>query len=192
MRRHTAALALMACLAASALGACAGGTPSPTAPRRAEASLAADALGDHYAVLELFADSVADAQPPEEFSPSELAQATAQILAGRIRAVHDDYGAVSVAMTAADYERGVSLWMRLSVAQAALELLAEDAARLGADPATAPADVRLLAEELSGALELGRVTGRVAARTFGGLSRAGVSSFQAPVPARVNPRLRST
>ena len=81
------------------------------------------------------------------------------------------YSAVSLAMTAADYERGVSLWMRLSLAQAALELLEEDATRLGEDPDTGPAEVHHLADQLSGALELGRVTGRVAALTFTGGTR---------------------
>ncbi|HKT60413.1 MAG TPA: hypothetical protein VJQ46_10190, partial [Gemmatimonadales bacterium] len=82
-------------------------------------------------------------------------------------ALSGDYGTLSVAMTAADYERGVSLWMRLALAQAALELIHEDATRLGSDPTTAPADVRDLADRLGGALELGRVTGRMASRTFG-------------------------
>ena len=147
------------------------GVPIPS-PVRASASVAADALGDHYAALQLVADSMGAAHPADADAPSELAQVTARNLAGRIRALADDYGSVSVAMTAADYERGVSLWMRLSLAQAALDLLEEDASRLAADPATAPADVRDLADRLSGVLELGRVTGRVASRTFG-----------APVPA---------
>ncbi|MEP6689242.1 MAG: hypothetical protein ABJC36_12910, partial [Gemmatimonadales bacterium] len=124
-------------------------------------------LGDHYAALEVVVDSVGAAQSADDAAPSELAQVTARNLAGRIQALSEDYGTVSLAMTAADYERGVSLWMRLALAQAALELIQEDAYRLGADPATGPADVRDLADRLSGALELGRVTGRVAARTFG-------------------------
>ena len=130
------------------------GAPVPS-PVRASASVAADALGDHYAALQLVADSVGAAQPAADDAPSELAQVTARNLAGRIRALADDY------------ERGVSLWMRLALAQAALDLLEEDASRLAADPATAPADVRDLADRLSGVLELGRVTGRVASRTFG-------------------------
>ena len=156
---------LLAGSIALGLGACAGGrTPSPVRP---SASAAANALGDHYAALELIADSVGAALPADDAAPSELAQVTARILAGRIQALSDDYGTVSVAMTAADYERGVSLWMRLALAQAALELIQEDAFRLGNDPATGPADVRDLADRLSGVLELGRVTGRVASRTFG-------------------------
>jgi hypothetical protein len=130
-----------------------------------------DILGDHYAELELMADSIGAAQATlseEEDASSELAQVTARNLAGRIRSLYPDYSAVSLAMTASDYERGVSLWMRLSMAQAALELLEEDATRLGEDPDTGPAEVHRLADQLSGALELGRVTGRVAARTFTG------------------------
>jgi hypothetical protein len=143
-----------------------GRAPTPS-PLRPSASAAASALGDHYGALELIADSVGAAQSADDAAPSELAQVAARNLAGRIQALSDDYGTVSVAMTAADYERGVSLWMRLALAQAALELIQEDAFRLGNDPATGPADVRDLADRLSGVLEFGRVTGRVASRTFG-------------------------
>jgi len=150
-----------------ALGAAGcGGAPTP-APARPSASAAADTLGDHYAALEVLADSVGAAQAADDATPSELAQVTAQNLARRIQALSSDYVNVSVAMTAAEYERGVSLWMRLALAQAALDLLQEDAARLGNDPTTGPDDVRDLADRLSGVLELGRVTGRVASRTFG-------------------------
>jgi hypothetical protein len=145
--------ALLAGSIALGLGACAGArTPAPVRP---SASAAAEALGDHYAALELIADSVGAAQPADDAAPSEFAQVTARNLAGSIQTLSDDYGAVSVAMTAADYERGVSLWMRLALAQAALELIQEDAIRLGDDPTTGPADVRELADRLSGVLELG-------------------------------------
>ncbi len=136
-------------------------------PVRSSASAVADTLGDHYAALELVADSVVAAQSADDAAPSELAQVTARNLAGRIRALSGDYGTLSVAMTAANYEQGMSLWMRLALAQAALEMLEEDADRLANDPATGPADVRDLADRLGGALELGRVTGRVASRIFG-------------------------
>ena len=156
-------------------------TGAPVAsPVRASASVAADALGDHYAALQVVADSVGAAQLADD-APSELAQVTARNLAGRIHALADDYGSVSVAMTAADYERGVSIWMRLAFAQAALDLLEEDASRLAADPATAPADVRDLADRLSGVLELGRVTGRVASRTFGAPAPQAPASTRAPL-----------
>lgn len=155
------------------LAACAGGAPPSPSPSvrsaalRPSASAAAATLGDHYAALERVANAVAAAMPADDAVPSELAQVTARNLAGHIRALSGDYTTVSVAMTAADYERGVSLWMRLALAQAALELLEEDAHRLADDPATGPAEVRDLADRLSGALELGRVTGRAASRTFG-------------------------
>jgi hypothetical protein len=137
------------------------------ASARPSAAAAAGTLGDHYAALQRLADSVRVAQSAEDAAPSEVAQVTARNLAGRIRALADDYGSVSLSMTAAEYERGVSLWMRLALAQAALDMLEEDAARLGADAATGPADLRDLADQLSGVLELGRVTGRVASRAFG-------------------------
>ena len=168
MRSVAAAALALALLAGSmALGLGGGeGAPAPS-PVRPSASAAAGALGDHYAALELIADSVFAAQAAEDAAASELAQVTARNLAGHIQALSGDYETVSVAMTAAEYERGVSLWMRLALAQAALELIQEDAFRLGNDPATGPADVRDLADRLSGVLEFGRVTGRVASRTFG-------------------------
>ncbi|MEP7177322.1 MAG: hypothetical protein ABI860_12305 [Gemmatimonadales bacterium] len=140
--------------------------PSPS-PVRPSAAAVANTLGDHYAALELAADSVVAAHSAADAAPSELAQVTARNLALRIRAVSGDYEALSVAMTAANYERGQSLWVRLALAQAGLEMLEEDAARLGGDPATGPAEVRDLADRLSGVLELGRVSGRAASRTFG-------------------------
>jgi hypothetical protein len=144
------------------------GRPGPApAPARPSAAATAGALSDHYTALQLAADSVVAAQSADDLAPSELAQVTARNLAGRIRAVSQDYETLSVAMTAADYERGTSLWMRLALAQAALETLEEDAVRLGDDSATGPADVRNLADQLSGVLELGRVTGSAAARMFG-------------------------
>ncbi len=166
MRAFIASALAPAVLAGSIALGLGGRAPAPS-PVRPSASAAASALGDHYAALELIADSVAAAQSADDAAPSELAQVAARNLADRIQALSDDYGTVSVAMTAADYERGASLWMRLALAQAALELVREDALRLGHDPATGPADVRDLADRLSGVLEFGRVTGRVASRTFG-------------------------
>jgi broad specificity phosphatase PhoE len=165
-----------------ALGACGAPAAAPI-PLRPTASAAADSLGDHYAALELVADSVVAAQSPDDAAPSELAQVTARNLAGRIEALSGDYGTLSVAMTAADYERGVSLWMRLAMAQAALELIHEDAYRLANDPTTGPADLRDLADRLSGALELGRVSGRMASRAFGGSERRG-RPFPPPAACR--------
>ena len=177
---------LMPALAAGSLAfvlsACGGAPATAPVPARPTASAAADSLGDHYAALELFADSVFAAQSPDDAAPSELAQVTAGNLAGRIEALSGDYGTLSVAMTAADYERGVSLWMRLALAQAALEMLHEDATRLATDPATGPAELRDLADRLSGALELGRGSGRRASRAFGG-ARAGQGPLAAPAAA---------
>ena len=165
--RAVLAPALVAGPIALGLGAPTGAPRPVPSPVRPSAAAAADTLGDHYAALELAADSVVAAQSADDAAPSEFAQVTVQNLARRIHAVSGDYETLSVAMTAAEYERGRSLWVRLALAQAALEILEQDAARLGADPATGPADVRDLAEQLSGALELGRVSGRQASRTFG-------------------------
>lgn len=165
--RTALAPALLAGSITLGLGACTGAARPAPSPVRPSASAAAGALGDHYAALERVADSLVAAQAADDAAPSELAQVTVRNLAGRIRALSGDYGTLSVAMTAANYEQGLSLWMRLALAQAALELLQEDADRLGDDPVTGPADVRDLADRLSAVLELGRVTGRVASRTFG-------------------------
>ena len=183
----TLRVGLMPALAAGslafALSACGGASTSLPAPARPTAAAAADSLGDHYAALEVLADSVVAAQSPDDAAPSELAQATARHLAGRIEALSGDYGTLSVAMTAAEYERGVSLWMRLAMAQAALELIHEDAYRLANDPTTGPAELRDLADRLSGALELGRVSGRMASRAFGG-ARSGERPITPPAPCR--------
>ncbi|HET8836389.1 MAG TPA: hypothetical protein VFN08_16805 [Gemmatimonadales bacterium] len=168
--RSPIGVGLMPALAAGSLAFALSACGAPAAvpiPLRPTASAAADSLGDHYAALEWLADSVVAAQSPDDAAPSELAQVTARNLAGRIEALSGDYGTLSVAMTAADYERGVSLWMRLAMAQAALELIHEDAYRLANDPTTGPSDLRDLADRLSGALELGRVSGRMASREFG-------------------------
>ena len=165
--RAALAPALLAGPIAIGFGARSGAPrPSPS-PVRPSAFAAADTLGDHYAALQRAADSVQAAQSAADAAPSELAQVTARNLARRIHAVSGDYETLSLAMTAADYERGLSLWMRLALAQAALEILEEDAARLGDDPATGPADLRDLADQLSAVLELGRVSGRAASRAFG-------------------------
>ena len=164
--RAALAPALLAGPIAFGLGARSGPGPSPS-PARPSPVAAADSLSDHYTALQRAADSVVATQSAGHAAPSELAQVTARNLARRIHAVSGDYETLSVAMTAADYPRGGALWIRLALAPAALELLEEDAARLGDDPATGPADVRDLANQLSGVLELGSVTGRAASRAFG-------------------------
>lgn len=158
------------------------GRPGPTpAPARPSAAATAGALSEHYTALQSAADSVVAAQSADDLAPSELAQVTARNLAVRIHAISQDYETLSIAMTAAEYERGTSLWMRLALAQAALETLEQDAVRLGDDSATGPADVRNLADQLSGVLELGRVTGTAAARMFGPQAHAPQAAPTGPI-----------
>ena len=53
--------------------------------------------------------------------------------------------------------------MRLALSHAALEELYRSALTLSADPAATPDEVRDLAEQLAGALELARASSRMAA-----------------------------
>jgi hypothetical protein len=62
--------------------------------------------------------------------------------------------------------------MRLALSHAALEELYRSALMLSVDPAATPDEVRDLAEQLAGALELARASSRMAA-----------DQLQAPAPA---------
>jgi hypothetical protein len=84
-------------------------------------------------------------------------------VAERIASVRGDFEAVTVAMTTSELERTQSLWMRLALGQAALEWLYVDARTLAADPQASPAELRDLAVQLAGALELARASSRLAA-----------------------------
>jgi hypothetical protein len=121
------------------------------------------AVGERYSDLKWLADSVAEAEREEEGAPSEGAQAAARQLAGRIDQVRGDFETLTVSMTTDELDRTLPLWMRLAISQAALEMLHQDAARLAEDPATSPAEVHHLATQLSGSLELARISSRLAA-----------------------------
>ena len=66
-------------------------------------------------------------------------------------------------MSTRELEQTRSLWMRLALSHAALEELYRSALTLSADPAATPDEVRDLAEQLAGALELARASSRMAA-----------------------------
>jgi hypothetical protein len=149
-------------LVALTAGACA--PPQVPPPTHATAGSVLQAVGDRYAELQWLADSVAAAEEPALGQPSEGAQAAARTLARRIAQVRGDFEAVTVAMTTDQLDRTLPLWMRLAVSQAALEMLHQDADRLAQDPSASPAEVHDLAIQLSGSLELGRVSSLLAAR----------------------------
>jgi hypothetical protein len=69
-------------------------------------------------------------------------------------------------MTTDQLMRNQSLWYRLAISEAALELLHEDAIRPSDDVAMSPAELHELVAQLSGALERGRVSSRMAARSM--------------------------
>jgi hypothetical protein len=150
----------MLCALSMGWGAC--GT-APESPPRRDAVAALQASSEHYAALQQLADSLAAAGNGESTEPSERSQAAAGRVAERIASVRGDFEAVTVAMTTSELEQTQSLWMRLALGQAALEWLYVDARTLAADPQASPAELRDLAVQLAGALELARASSRLAA-----------------------------
>jgi hypothetical protein len=121
------------------------------------------ASSEHYAALQHIADSLAALTGAESTGPSETSRAAAAQLAERIGSLRGDFESLTVAMTTQELEATRSLWMRLALGQAAIEWLELDARRLAADPLASPAEVRELAVQLAGALELARACSRLAA-----------------------------
>ncbi len=148
------------CALSMGWGAC---TAGPEPPPRRDAVATLQASSEHYAALQQLADSLAAAGNAESTDPSESSQAAAGRVAERIASVRGDFEAVTVAMTTSELERTQSLWMRLALGQAALEWLYVDARTLAADPQASPAELRDLAVQLAGALELARASSRLAA-----------------------------
>jgi hypothetical protein len=142
-------------------GACASASRSH-APRPAAEAVLTE-VGDHYAELEQLADSVTAETEADGMSSGELAQVAARNLAGRIGKVRGGFEAITLAMTTAQLERTRSLWVRLAATEAALELLHADANRLASDPGATAGEIYALSTQLSGSLELGRVSSRMAA-----------------------------
>jgi len=145
----------------STLSAC-GSARAPATRQPADAVLTE--VGDSYAELERIADSVTAETDTDAAGSSELAQVTARNLAGRIDEALGGFEAITVAMSTDELERTRSLWVRLAATEAALQLLYEDASRLAADPAATVEELYALSTQLSGSLELGRVSSRMAAR----------------------------
>lgn len=140
---------------------CASRTPPP--PARPEAVTTLRALGDRYADLERLAELMLATADSADGVGSEGAQASARQLAGRIALLRGGFESVTVAMTTDQLMRTQSLWYRMAISEAALELLHQDAIRLSGDLTVSPAELHDLAAQLSGALELGRVSSRMAA-----------------------------
>jgi hypothetical protein len=143
------------------LGACGSAARGPTPRPPAEAVLTE--VGDNYAELERIADSVTAETDTEVPASSELAQVAARNLAGRIDRALGGFEAITLAMSTDELERTRSLWVRLAATEAALQLLYEDATRLASDPAATSDELYALSTQLSGSLELGRVSSRMAA-----------------------------
>ena len=164
--RRSAARALRL-LSLAACAACAAPPAStPPAPPRAIALL--EAASEGYATLQHIADSlttVADA------TTGEASQSAARTIADRIAQLRGEFEDVTVSMSTRELEQTRSLWMRLALSHAALEELYRSALMLSADPAATPDEVRDLAEQLAGALELARASSRMAA-----------DQLQAPAP----------
>jgi hypothetical protein len=113
-----------------------------------------------YAALQLIADSMTASAAGDG---GEAAQSAARRIADRIAPLRGEFETVTVGMSTAELERTRSLWMRLALSHAALEQLYRSALTLSADPAATPDEVRDLAEQLAGALELARASSRMAA-----------------------------
>jgi hypothetical protein len=143
------------------LGGCGSAARVPAARPPAQAVLTE--VGDNYAELERIADSVTAEADTDAAVSSELAQVAARNLAGRIDRALGGLEAVTLAMNTDQLERTRSMWVRLAATEAALQLLYEDASRLAADPSATSDELLALSTQLSGSLELGRVSSRMAA-----------------------------
>jgi hypothetical protein len=141
-------------------GACG---PARSSPAHPPAASVLRQVGDHYAELERIADSVTAETDAGDTASGELTQVVARNLAGHIGRVRGGFEAVTVAMNTDQLERTRPLWVRMAVTEAALDLLYEDATRLASDPGATADELNALSSQLSGSLELGRVSSRIAA-----------------------------
>jgi hypothetical protein len=145
----------------AAVAACTQPAPAPAPPPPGAIAVLQTATAD-YAALQSVADSLTDAAGATA-QPGEEAQSSARYLADRIARLRGEFETVTVAMSTAELERTRSLWMRLALSHAALEQLYRSALELSADPAASADEVRDLATQLAGALELARASSRMAA-----------------------------
>jgi hypothetical protein len=146
-------LPLLAC------AACAAPSSSDLVlPPRAVALL--ESASAEYAALQHKADSLTTSEARES---GEAAQSAARSIADGIAPLRGEFEDVTVGMSTAELERTRSLWMRLALSHAALEQLYRSALTLSADPAATPDEVRDLAEQLAGTLELARTSSEMAA-----------------------------
>ena len=153
--------AFLTALLLAAVTACVQPAPAP-APAHPDAIAVLQTASADYAALQSAADSLTAARPVNT-EPGEEAQSSARYLADRIAGLRGEFETVTVAMSTAELERTRSLWMRLALSHAALELLYRSALELSADPAASADEVRDLAAQLAGALELARASSRMAA-----------------------------
>ena len=158
---------LIPALLPAALAACAHSAPPPRPAPHPTATVVLAETNGHYAALQLTAIAIMKADTAPSVQPSEEAQAAARQLAERIAPLRGDFEATTVAMTTGELETTESLWMRLAVSHAALEILYDDARALASDPLATTAELRDLAEQLEGVLELARVSSKLAAGRLG-------------------------
>jgi hypothetical protein len=163
MARAPFAVSLSFLLLVVPAGAC--GPAARAHPTRPPADAVLAEVGAHYAELGRMADSLtAETGDESDAMSGERLQVAARNLAGRIGEARGGFEAITLSMTSSQLERTRPLWVRLAVTEAALELLYEDATRLASDPAATPDEVYALSAQLSGSLELGRESSRLAAR----------------------------
>jgi hypothetical protein len=151
---------LLAALLASACGPASRAAP----PSHPSAATVLSEVGDDYAELGRIADSLSAETDSTDSASSEEAQVAARNLAGRIGQLRGNFESVTLAMTTEQLRRTRSLWVRLAFTEAALGMLHEEASRLAADPMATAGELHALSSQLSGSLELGRVSSRIAAR----------------------------
>jgi hypothetical protein len=146
-------LPLLACAACAT-------PPSSDLAMQPHAVALLESASAEYAALQLKADSLTTSDAQET---GEAAQSAARSIADGIAPLRGEFEDVTVGMSTAELEQTRSLWMRLALSHAALEQLYRSALTLSADPAATPDEVRDLAEQLAGALELARASSRMAA-----------------------------
>jgi hypothetical protein len=164
----------MCLLSLAVCAACA--TPSPSTPAARPGAIALlETASEGYAMLQRIADSLTTGAAAES---GEAAQSAARSIADRIAPLRGELEDVTVSMSTVELERTRSLWMRLALSHAAMEELYRSALSLSADPAATSDEVRDLAEQLAGAMELARASSRMAA-----------DRLQTPVPAPAPPAI---
>jgi hypothetical protein len=110
-------------------------------------------LGQEYGNLQQWASAIAATTDSLPAHSSERARVLADQLARLISPLEEDFEETTAALSTAQLELVLPLWERMAFAHAGFVMLQEEAAALGQDPALSPAELRVLADELSAVLE---------------------------------------